>query len=352
METVLRLGTRGSRLALAQARLVAQALSRAQPACRVEIVVVRTTGDAVLDRPLHEVGGKGAFTRELELALLDRRIDVAVHSCKDVPVTEPLINVDELVLACFPPREQACDVLVWPGANVPATGTTSASTTSRGAPYAGSGKPPAGSTSASTLKSGKPRTGKPADSSTSASTLDALPRGARVGTSSPRRAAMLLELRPDLRVLAVRGNIDTRLARLDAGECEALLLAKAGLLRAGLLDPTRMRDLPVEQFVPAAGQGALALQCRRDDATTIALLAAIDCPTTRRCVELERAVVRELQGDCHSAIGVHAQTRDAELLVLAALGVERGVKRARASVTTREPIDASAARIARMLRDG
>jgi hydroxymethylbilane synthase len=163
---------------------------------------------------------------------------------------------------------------------------------------------------------------------------------------------LLLDLRPDLRVVPMRGNIDTRLSKLDRGECEALVLAKAGLLRAGLHDPSRMLDLPVEQFVPAAGQGALAVQCRRDDTATIELLAPLDCLTTRLCVELERTVVRELHGDCHSAIGVHAKPLGSDLLVLAALDTTRGVIRARATVTSLEPTESSATRVAGMIRGG
>lgn len=296
--TVLRIGTRGSRLALAQATIAADAIASARPGIPLETVVIRTTGDAVLDRPLHEVGGKGAFVKELERALLDHRVDLAVHSCKDVPATQPLIAADHLVLACFLPREDPSDVLVC----------------------------------------------RPARS------LHDLPRGASVGTSSPRRVAWLRDVRDDLRVVVARGNIDTRLAKLHAGDCDALILAKAGLRRAGLLDPTWMRDLPPDVFVPAAGQGAIVLQCRANDRPTRELLATIDCPITRRCVELERAVVRELQGDCHSAIGVLAQPGQQGLRVLAAMATTSGVRRCSQCVPDDEPVGAIVAEIARRLR--
>lgn len=297
--TVLRIGTRGSPLALAQARLAADALASDEPTCASEIVVVRTTGDAVVDQPLRDFGGKGAFTSELERALLEGRIDLAIHSCKDLPVSAAGASSAALAAACFLPRADPADVLV----------------------------------------------------SRHAGAFDALPRGARVGTSSPRRAAYLHHLRPDLAVVPIRGNIDTRLARLSAGQCDALVLAKAGLLRAGLFDPASMHELPLDAFVPAAGQGALVLQCRVEDRENLRRLASLDCPTTRRCVELERAVVRALHGDCRSAIGVLARPRGEGLLVLAALGTPGGVVSVRETVSGGEVMEAAAARIAARLLD-
>ena len=252
----LRLATRGSALALAQSRQVADALCAARPGLQVEIVTVTTTGDRVQDRPLHDIGGKGLFTKEVELALLAGEADFAVHSFKDVPVTMPLVAraEEELVIASVPRREDARDALVTQG---------------------GGG-------------------------------VDDLPIRATVGTTSLRRRALLLNARPDLDVVTLRGNVDTRLARLAGGDFDAILLAVAGLKRMGRWDPAMMRPLDEAAFTPAAGQGALALQCRRDDVGTRSALAALDHPPTRRCVQAERALVQALGGDCTSPIGAHA----------------------------------------------
>jgi hydroxymethylbilane synthase len=244
----LRLATRRSKLALAQASAVARNVEAATPGVTVELVPTITTGDRTVG-PLADAGGKGLFVKEVELALLDRRADFAVHSMKDVPVTMPLVDQAELVVAAVPERADARDVLV---------------------------------------------------TRNNAADLAALPPGATVGTSSPRRAALVRDLRPDLVVLPLRGNVDTRLAALDAGQFDAILLAAAGLARLGIsrftpLDPTR--------FVPAAGQGALAVQCRADDAATVEVLAKLNDAAVRRDVSAERQVVDELDGDCHSAIG-------------------------------------------------
>lgn len=235
----MKVGTRASVLALAQAGQVAAALDGA------ELVEITTTGDR--DRAAVD---KAKWVRELEVALRDGRVDAAVHSAKDVPA----VLDDDLVLAGIPPREDACDALC------------------------------------------------------GAASLDDLPTGARVGTSSLRRAAMLRAQRPDLEVLAIRGNVDTRLRRLADGDFDAIVLAVAGLRRlgrseaiTGVLDP--------EVFVPAAGQGTLALQCRMADEATVVALAALTDPETRDALAAERSAVRALEADCHSALGVHAEPR-------------------------------------------
>ena len=253
----LRLATRGSALALTQSRQVADALSAAHGGIRIELVVVTTTGDRVQDRPLHEIGGKGLFTKEVELALLAGEADFAVHSFKDVPTTMPLVAraETELVIAAVPRREDARDALVTPDG--------------RGV----------------------------AD----------LKEGASVGTTSLRRRAQLLALRPDLRIKPLRGNVDTRLARVMAGDFDATVLAVAGLKRLGRWDEATMRAFDAESMLPAAGQGALALQCRREDDGTRRLLAALDDEPTRRYVAAERDLVAALHGDCTSPIGAFAQ---------------------------------------------
>ncbi len=278
----LRLATRASALAMAQSRTVAGAVERANPGLAVEIVPVTTSGDRIQDRPLHELGGKGLFTREVELALLRGEADIAVHSFKDVPVTMPLVPeaAHALVIGAVPAREDPRDVLV-----------------SR-------------------------RGGGVSD----------LPTGARIGTSSLRRRAQILALRPDVEVLALRGNVDTRLARLEAGEMDAMLLAMAGLVRLGRFSPATMRPLPVDDMTPAAGQGALAIQCRRDDARAAAALAPLDDGPTRRCAEVERALVAALEGDCTSPIGALARESEPGRFALAGC-YERSGRLARAEAT-------------------
>src|SRR5687768_1736570 len=220
----LRLGTRGSLLAKTQSQLIADELEKRNPGLVVELVVVRTSGDTITDRPLHDLGGKGLFTKEIEVALLENRVDFAVHSFKDVPVTMPLVDQSALSLVSTPQREDPSDVVVFPSALEDANDGTPA--------------------------------------------LSRLCEGARIGTGSMRRRCQLLAQRPDLRVEPVRGNIDTRLKKLANDEFDALVLAYAGLHRAGMYDAARMITLCDDEMLPAPGQGALALQCRRDDQRT------------------------------------------------------------------------------------
>jgi len=261
----LRLGARGSALSLAQSGIMARELESLHAGLTVEIVPIETTGDRIQDRPLHEFGGKGLFTKQLELALLRGEVDFAVHSYKDVPVTMPLVDQSDLIIAATPKREDPRDVLV----------------------------------------SGKAR--RIAD----------LPVGAKVGTGSLRRKAQLLARRGDLQVELIRGNIDTRLRKLRDGQFDAILLAAAGLRRAGLFDALCMTEIDIEDMLPAAAQGALAIQCRLDQLETIELLAALDDADTALAVALEREVIRLLNGDCHSPIGAFA-TIDADTVTLRA----------------------------------
>jgi hydroxymethylbilane synthase len=248
---ILRLGTRGSPLALAQARMVREALAMAhgfEPEA-IELVVIRTTGDRIHDRPLADAGGKGLFTKEIEEALLDGRIDLAVHSSKDMPTVLP----PGLVLAAFLEREDPRDAFI----------------------------------------------------SRKANTLADLPRSAAVGTSSPRRQALVRRMRADLRVVDLRGNVETRLRKLDAGEADATLLALAGLKRLGLTD-VATRVLEVDEFLPAVGQGAIGIETRADDGKTRTLLDAINHADTAAALVAERAFLAALDGSCRTPIAGHA----------------------------------------------
>jgi hydroxymethylbilane synthase len=246
----VRIGTRGSPLALAQAHEVRDRLCRAHgfdPAA-IAIKVIKTTGDAILDRPLSEAGGKGLFTKEIEQALLDREIDLAVHSAKDVPTFLP----DDLWLSAWLPREDVRDVFISP----------------------------------------------------KATTLAELPAGSVVGTASLRRQAMVLRARPDLKVMSFRGNVQTRLRKLNEGEADATLLALAGLRRLGLTD-VATSIFSIDDFLPAVGQGAIAIESRRDDDRTAALVAAIGDAATETALICERAFLALLDGSCRTPIGGH-----------------------------------------------
>jgi hydroxymethylbilane synthase len=243
----IRIGSRGSPMALHQSGLVRDRLAAAHPdlAGRVEIVTIRTTGDRVQDRRLAEIGGKGLFTKEIEEALLARRIDLAVHSLKDVETWLPA----GLVLASVLPRDDPRDAFLSP----------------------------------------------------LAARLMELPAGARVGTASLRRQAQLLRLRPDLVVVPFRGNADTRIRKLDSGEVDATLLALAGLERLGLADRAG-EILSTDIMLPAVGQGALALECRTDDDDLRRRLLPLHDTRSAACVAAERAMLAALDGSCRTPI--------------------------------------------------
>ena len=252
------LGARGSPLALAQAREARRRLAAAHgwDEARIAIAVIRTSGDLIQDRPLAEAGGKGLFTKEIDSALLDRRIDFAVHSAKDLPTA----LAAGVVLAGFLPREDPRDALI----------------------------------------------------SAVADSIGALPHGARLGAASLRRQAQALRLRSDLRIELLRGNVETRLKKAESGAIDATLLAMAGLNRLGLADRARAA-LDIESFLPAVGQGAIALAARGDDARTLDALAAIDDAGTATALAAERAFLAELDGSCRTPIAGHARLEDGRL---------------------------------------
>ncbi len=259
----LRIATRASPLALWQAHHVRQRLIDADPTRAVELLELTTRGDQILDRRLSKVGGKGLFVKELEVALLEGRADLAVHSLKDVPME----LAPEFELAAVLERADPRDCVVSP--RYP--------------------------------------------------TLESLPAGARVGTSSLRRELALRASYPQLEIVAVRGNVGTRLAKLDRGEFDALLMAAAGLQRLGLAERIA-QILPVDSFLPAPGQGALAIEIRAGDAAVREQLAFLEHPATRAIVTAERAVSRGLGGSCQFPLAAYAEVADAGLRLRAWAG--------------------------------
>ena len=249
----LRIATRKSQLALWQAEHVAALIRKAHPGITVELLPMSTKGDRIQDRSLAAIGGKGLFIKELEAALEDRRADIAVHSMKDVPGDLP----DGLMIAAVLTRADARDALITRGP----------------------------------LR------------------LEDLPRGARLGTSSLRRQAQLLAARPDLRIEALRGNVDTRLRRLDNGELDAIVLACAGLTRLGLESRIAAR-LDPKVSLPAVGQGVIGIECRTDDLGSREALRALNDAATRTAVDAERAFAHRLGGSCQSPIAAYAQVED------------------------------------------
>jgi len=259
---VLRIATRKSPLALWQAHFVRNTLMQAHSGLHVEIVGMTTRGDKILDTPLAKIGGKGLFVKELEVALLEGRADIAVHSMKDVPMTLP----SGLALPVICEREDPRDAFV----------------------------------------------------SNLYQTIDELPAGARIGTSSMRRQCQLMEAYPHLELLDLRGNVNTRLARLDNNEYDGIILATAGLLRLEMADRISQR-IPVSQSLPAGGQGAVGIECRADDEPTQALLSVLHHADTAARVTAERAVNCELEGGCQVPIACYAQLVGDQQLYLRAL---------------------------------
>lgn len=265
--------TRKSALALAQCRAFVAAVRAANPGLEVEEKQITTSGDRIQDRPLAEVGGKGLFVKEIEEALLDGSADFAVHSIKDVPAVLP----NGLHIACIPKREDPRDVLV------------------------------------------SPKYG----------TLDALPEGATVGTSSLRRSVSLLSYRRDLKIVPLRGNVDTRLRKVDAGEADAIVLARAGLVRLGL-EKRATSVLEPDVSLPAVGQGALGIEARIGDANVAGVLAKLHDRETATCVAAERGVMAALEGDCKTPLAAHARKIGSELDLAAFIAEPDGTRMRRA----------------------
>jgi hydroxymethylbilane synthase len=261
----LRLGTRGSPLALAQARKVAAAIETAQrwPDGWVQIVEIKTTGDKVQDRPLAEIGGKGLWTKELDRALLEEEVDFCVHSMKDVESVRP----EEIHIAAVRPRGDVRDRIV------------------------------------------------------GAESIDVLKQGATVGTSSPRRKAQLLRLRPDLNVVSIRGNVETRLKKVESGEVDATLLSAAGLKR---LEISAGTAIPTEIILPAPGQAVIAMECRTNDTRCQSVLTSVSNQITYDCVMAERAFTRALGGTCSSPVAAFCVLEDGDLRMRGQLFSEDG----------------------------
>ena len=261
----LRLGTRGSPLALAQARKVAAAIETAQrwPDGWVQIVEIKTTGDKVQDRPLAEIGGKALWTKELDRALLEEEVDFCVHSMKDVESVRP----EGIHIAAVRPRGDVRDRII------------------------------------------------------GAESIDKLEQGAVVGTSSPRRKAQLLRLRPDLKIVPIRGNVETRLRKVESGEVDATLLAAAGLKRLDIVAGTA---IPTEIILPPPGQAVIGMECRTNDTMTQSVLTTVNNQITYDCVMAERAFSRALGGTCHSPVAAFCVLEDGDLRMRAQLFSEDG----------------------------
>ena len=280
MPDTLRIATRKSPLALWQAEHVAAALRATHPGLHVELLGMSTQGDKILDTPLAKIGGKGLFVKELEQGMLEGQADIAVHSMKDVPVELP----EGLHLAAILAREDPRDAFV----------------------------------------------------SNRYDTLEALPQGARVGTSSLRRQCQLADRRPDLVILPLRGNVNTRLRKLDDGEYDAVILASAGLKRLGMAERIRAYLTP-EDSLPAIGQGAIGIECRRDDPRVNALIAPLHDADTAARISAERAMNHRLQGGCQVPIGGYAVLADDALWLRGLVGTVDGSEVIRAEI--RGPVD-------------
>jgi hydroxymethylbilane synthase len=280
------IGTRGSKLALWQAEFVKTELQKLYPELKVEILKIKTTGDKILDVPLSQVGGKGLFVKEIEEALLRHEADIAVHSMKDVPTDFP----DGLHLAVVCEREDPRDALI--------------------------------ANNKLEVKSEKLIV---KDEESKPSLIFSLPQNARIGTSSLRRSCQLLSFRPDLKIEQLRGNLDTRLRKLDEGQFYAIILATAGVKRLGLQD--RITEiLPPYISLPAIGQGAVGIECRINDEFVNDLISPLNHPETFICVKAERAFLKKLEGGCQVPIAAHARLKDGRIVLDGLVGSISGDK--------------------------
>ncbi len=267
MKKNIRIGTRGSKLALWQANWVKSQIKKNFTKAQVEIIKIKTTGDKILDRPLAMVGGKGLFVKEIEKELFDNGIDLAVHSMKDMPGDMP----EGLCIGAIPVRENPFDVLI----------------------------------------------------SRKNFCLDELEAGSKIGTSSLRRSSQIRHIRPDLEIVSIRGNLDTRLAKLDSGEFDAILLAAAGIIRLGLKDRIT-QYLDEDLMLPAVGQGALCIQTRQDDKDIQPILEVLDNLETKIPVIGERAFLRRLEGSCHVPVACFGKLENNEVILTGLVASEDG----------------------------
>jgi hydroxymethylbilane synthase len=245
----IKIGTRGSKLAFAQSSMIGETIKEEYPEADIELVIIKTKGDKIIDSPLSKIGGKGLFVKELEEALLENRVDIAVHSIKDVPAELP----DGLCIPFFPEREDSSDAFL-------------------------------------SVKHEK---------------LEDLPEGSKVGTGSLRRSSQLLNKRPGIEIIPIRGNVDTRINKVESGELDAILLAASGLNRLGLSSKIKQL-LPPLDFIPAVGQGSLGLEVRTDDAEIRKILEFLNHSETALAVRAERAFLNRLEGGCQVPIGAYA----------------------------------------------
>jgi hydroxymethylbilane synthase len=270
----MRIGTRGSQLALWQANWVKSELEKRYPEVTVSLVIIKTTGDKILDVPLAQVGGKGLFVKEIEEAMLRGDIDIAVHSMKDVPTEFP----EGLGIHCITEREDPRDALI-----------------SRGVKFA------------------------------------ELPEWAKIGTSALRRQAQLLKVRPDLKMVVIRGNVETRINKLESEHLDAVILAAAGLKRLGFTD--RVTEyLPVDLSLPAIGQGALGIECRLDDKTVAEAIDFLNHPDTSHAVRAERALLWRCEGGCQVPIAAHGEVRNGDLQLTGFIASVDGTRSVKGSI--------------------
>ena len=273
---IIKIGTRGSKLAVAQSGMIGEIIRKEHPEIDIELVIIKTKGDKIIDSPLSKIGGKGLFVKEIEEALLENRVDIAVHSIKDVPAELP----DGLCIPFFPEREDPSDAFL-------------------------------------SIKYNR---------------LNDLPEGSKVGTGSLRRSSQLLNKRPDIKIVPIRGNVDTRISKLETGELDAILLAASGLNRLGLSSKIKQL-LPPLDFIPAVGQGALGLEVRANDIDCNKLLEFINHAETALAVRAERAFLNKLEGGCQVPIGAHALIDGDNIVIHGMVSELDGSKIIRDSVT-------------------
>lgn len=297
MKKILKVGTRGSKLAMTQTKQAVAVLQGLFPEIEIELVKIKTKGDHLVNHSLQAIGGQGAFVRELELQLREGGIDFAVHSLKDIPT---VIN-DELTIASVPKRRSVNDALLFPKAGL---------------------------------------------------SLADLPKNAIVGTSSLRRKAQLLKVRPDLEIRPIRGNIDTRIRKMMDGEFDAIVLALAGMERLGVDSEVPHQVLDPEMMLPAIGQGALAIECRKADHELVAILQQMQDQATLTAVQAERAFLNSLDGSCTFPVGAYGQTIDGHCTLTGMIGNEDGSLILKETVSGEDPVSVGREVAAKLIQQG